>query len=58
MCGHQGGACGGANWEGGAHLQERGPEGVFELQGIPLLSLPGTVYARVLTTESPTVQNL
>ncbi len=33
---------------GGPSLQEGGPEGVFQLQGITLLSLPGKVYARVL----------
>lgn len=30
-------------WVGGLHLQERLPECVFQLQGIPLLSLPGNI---------------
>ncbi len=33
---------------GGPSLQEGGPEGVLQLQGDTLLSLPGKVYARVL----------
>ncbi|TWW74537.1 hypothetical protein D4764_14G0005400 [Takifugu flavidus] len=43
-----GSALGLAEQGGGLYFQEWGPEGVFQLQGITPLSLPGKVYASVL----------